>query len=139
MGAPIVGYSLDIGRAHTDFAEAKMQKRLIERTLDEAEINSFAVMAMAGVSAEATKFEEVNLPLYAAFLAPVGMCCSDFLVSFFVYQLYAYCHHGSWQGALSFVELSAFWLILDIVFCRWWDRQRIWSTCKGFCSAARRS
>ncbi len=31
MGVPVTGYGLDIGKEHTEFAEAKIQKRLIER------------------------------------------------------------------------------------------------------------
>jgi hypothetical protein len=31
MGVPVTGYGLDIGQEHTEFAEAKIQKRLIER------------------------------------------------------------------------------------------------------------
>lgn len=56
----MTSYSLDIGRAHTDFAEAKIGVRLIERTLTDEEINVLSVMAMAGVSAEAQEFEEVR-------------------------------------------------------------------------------
>ena len=59
LGIPVTSYSLDIGKAHTDFAEAKMNARLIERTLDDAEIDVLSVMSMAGVAAEAQEFEEV--------------------------------------------------------------------------------
>ncbi len=31
MGVPVTGYGLIIGQEHTEFAEAKIQKRLIER------------------------------------------------------------------------------------------------------------
>ncbi len=31
MGMPVTGYGLMIGQEHTEFAEAKIQKRLIER------------------------------------------------------------------------------------------------------------
>ena len=60
LGIPVTSYSLDIGKAHTDFAEAKMGSRLIERTLDDAELDVLAVMSMAGVAAEAQEFEEVR-------------------------------------------------------------------------------
>ena len=63
LGVPVTGYSLDIGKAHTDFAEAKIGSRLIERSLQDAEIDTLAVMAMAGVTAEAQAFEEVRLRL----------------------------------------------------------------------------
>lgn len=60
LGIPVTSYSLDIGQAHTDFAEAKMKSRLIERTLSDAELDVLSVMAMAGVAAEAQEFEEVR-------------------------------------------------------------------------------
>ena len=63
LGIPVTSYSLDIGKAHTDFAEAKMGARLIERTLGDAEIDVLSVMSMAGVAAEAQEFEEVRWPL----------------------------------------------------------------------------
>lgn len=61
LGVPVVSYSLDIGRAHTDFAEAKLQQRLIERQLSDSEIDQLAIISMAGVASEATKYEEVRL------------------------------------------------------------------------------
>ena len=33
LGVPISGYSLEIGREHTEFAEAKLQQRIFERNL----------------------------------------------------------------------------------------------------------
>ena len=60
LGVPVTSYSLDIGKAHTDFAEAKMGSRLIERTLGDAELDVLAVMSMAGVAAEAQEFEDVR-------------------------------------------------------------------------------
>ncbi len=60
MGVPVTGYSLDIGKAHTDFAEAKLQRRLIEKRLDETEVDQLALVAMAGASAEAMKYDEVG-------------------------------------------------------------------------------
>ncbi len=56
---PVAAYSLDIGKAHTDFAEGKMQMRLIERQLEDEEIDAFAIISMAGVASEATRYEEV--------------------------------------------------------------------------------
>lgn len=51
------------GQAHTDFAEAKLQRRLIEGQLSDEEINALSVVALAGVSAEAMQYEEVlDLP-----------------------------------------------------------------------------
>ena len=44
---------------HTDFAEGKLQKRLIERTLEPREVDTLSVIAMAGATAEALRFDEV--------------------------------------------------------------------------------
>ncbi len=60
MGVPVTGYSLDIGKAHTDFAEAKLQRSLIEKRLDETEVDQLALVAMAGASSEAMKYDEVG-------------------------------------------------------------------------------
>lgn len=60
LGLPVAAYSLDIGKAHTDFAEGKIQMRLIERQLEDNEIDTFAIVSMAGVASEATKYEEVQ-------------------------------------------------------------------------------
>lgn len=57
---PVVSYSLDIGAAHVDVAEADLERRLIEKFLDEDQVNVYAVSAMAGVVGEATKFETVE-------------------------------------------------------------------------------
>ncbi|DBA82037.1 TPA: hypothetical protein ACH3X1_007733 [Trebouxia sp. C0004] len=60
MRVPVTGYSLDIGKAHTDFAEAKLQQRLVERKLSDEEINQLAVVAMAGATAEAMNYDQVQ-------------------------------------------------------------------------------
>lgn len=44
---------------HTEFAEAKLQKRIIERTLEDPELDLLAVMAVAGVAAEGRVHEEI--------------------------------------------------------------------------------
>lgn len=69
MRVPVTGYSLDIGKAHTDFAEAKLQQRLVERRLSDEEINQLAVVAMAGATAEAMNYEQVGLSVLMRFLA----------------------------------------------------------------------
>lgn len=51
------------GKAHTDFAEAKLQRRLIEGQLEDSEIDALAVVALAGASAEAMQYEEVSTKL----------------------------------------------------------------------------
>ncbi len=59
LGLPVTGYSLDIGAAHTDFAETELQARLIEGFLDEEKTAKYAVVAMAGVAGEGRWSEEV--------------------------------------------------------------------------------
>ena len=44
---------------HTDFAEAQLQQRLIERSLEPREVDVLSVVAMAGATAEAAAHEEV--------------------------------------------------------------------------------
>lgn len=86
---PVAGYSLDLQKAHTDFAEAKIGKRIIERQLEDEEINQLAVVAMAGATSEGMKYPEVGgqvllgfrfVCLRAAPCAPLGLialtsCC----------------------------------------------------------------
>lgn len=60
MRVPVAGYSLSIGKAHTDFAEAKLQQRLVARKLSDQEINQLAVVAMAGATAEAMNYDDVS-------------------------------------------------------------------------------
>jgi hypothetical protein len=59
LGVPITGYDLTIGKEHVDFAEAKLQQRLFQSKLEPTDIDQLAVVAMAGVAAEAMNFEEV--------------------------------------------------------------------------------
>jgi hypothetical protein len=59
LGVPVLGYDLAIGREHTDFAEAKLQKRLFQSNLSTQDIDQLAVVAMAGVAAEAMEFDDV--------------------------------------------------------------------------------
>jgi hypothetical protein len=44
---------------HTDFAESKLQRRLIEGVLEPAQVDQLSIIAMAGATSEAMKFEEV--------------------------------------------------------------------------------
>jgi hypothetical protein len=48
MGVPVTSYSLGIGQEHVEFAEAKIQARIITRDLTDAEIDGLAVVAVAG-------------------------------------------------------------------------------------------
>lgn len=59
MGVPVTNYSLSIGQEHTEFAEAKIQKRIIERQLEDEEIDQLALVAVAGIAAEGQNYEEV--------------------------------------------------------------------------------
>jgi len=59
LGVPVGGYSLDLGKEHTDFVEAKMAKRIIEGRLSDDEVNLLAVVAMAGLAAEGVEYDEV--------------------------------------------------------------------------------
>eukprot|EP00197_Chlamydomonas_leiostraca_P008890 CAMPEP_0202868502 /NCGR_PEP_ID=MMETSP1391-20130828/10913_1 /ASSEMBLY_ACC=CAM_ASM_000867 /TAXON_ID=1034604 /ORGANISM="Chlamydomonas leiostraca, Strain SAG 11-49" /LENGTH=335 /DNA_ID=CAMNT_0049548681 /DNA_START=69 /DNA_END=1076 /DNA_ORIENTATION=- len=59
VGCPITSYSVEVNRERVEFAEARLQKRLIERTLTDAEIDSLAIMAVAGIAAEGQQYEEV--------------------------------------------------------------------------------
>ncbi|KXZ55454.1 hypothetical protein GPECTOR_2g1003 [Gonium pectorale] len=59
LGVPITGYSVELGREHTEFAEAKLQQRIIERTLTDEEIDALALVAVAGIAAEGRDYEEV--------------------------------------------------------------------------------
>ncbi|KAG2489980.1 hypothetical protein HYH03_011609 [Edaphochlamys debaryana] len=59
LGVPITGYSVALGREHTEFAEAKLQQRIIERQLSDEEIDSLALVAVAGVAAEGRDYEEI--------------------------------------------------------------------------------
>ncbi len=59
LGVPVAGYSLMIGKEHTDLAEAALQRRLIEKTLEQGEVDRLSIIAMAGATSEAMNFEEV--------------------------------------------------------------------------------
>lgn len=48
MGVPVTSYSLGIGQEHVEFAEAKIQARIITRDLTDAEIDALAVVSVAG-------------------------------------------------------------------------------------------
>ena len=48
-----------IGKEHTDLAEAALQRRLIEKTLEQGEVDRLSIIAMAGATSEAMNFEEV--------------------------------------------------------------------------------
>ena len=70
----MIGSYAATGRAHTDFAEAKLQRRLIEGSLEDSEIDALSVVALAGAAAEATQYEEVWCLLYK--LKFLGVCAA---------------------------------------------------------------
>lgn len=59
LGVPVAGYSLMLGKEHTDLCEAALQRRLIEMTLEDKQVDRLSVIAMAGATAEAMHYEEV--------------------------------------------------------------------------------
>mmetsp|Transcript_7056 Transcript_7056/g.14229 ORF Transcript_7056/g.14229 Transcript_7056/m.14229 type:complete len:360 (-) Transcript_7056:112-1191(-) len=60
-GVPATGYSLDLGKEHTDLIEAKLQRRLSTRgKLAASEVDALALVACAGIAAEAMNYEEVT-------------------------------------------------------------------------------
>ena len=50
LGVPVAAYSLALGSEHTDFAEGKLQRRLIEGVLDVETVDLLSIIAMAGES-----------------------------------------------------------------------------------------
>ena len=52
--------SIELGKEHTEFAEAKIQQRIIERQLSDEEIDTLALVAVAGMAAEGREYEEVR-------------------------------------------------------------------------------
>lgn len=68
ISRPLLEHATDFkpaGQAHTDFAEAKLQRRLIEGSLEDNEIDALSVVALAGAAAEAMQYEEVCLIFWA--------------------------------------------------------------------------
>ena len=60
LGAPISGYSLDLGKEHIDISSALIGRSLYERSLSNADLDVLGVIAMSGVAAEGMHFEEVK-------------------------------------------------------------------------------
>eukprot|EP00877_Chromochloris_zofingiensis_P013381 jgi/Chrzof1/8297/Cz03g05090.t1 len=59
MGVPITSYSLAIGQEHVEFAEAKIQARIITKTLDDSQIDALAAVSVAGIAGEGLKYDEI--------------------------------------------------------------------------------
>jgi hypothetical protein len=61
LGTPVAGYSLGLGTAHTDFLEAKLERKVYGRiAIKESTMLPLACISMAGVAAEAMAFEDVR-------------------------------------------------------------------------------
>ncbi len=60
MAVPITAYSLGIGQEHVEFAEAKLQRRIIAQQLEDEQVNALAVMSVAGIAAEGMTYPEVS-------------------------------------------------------------------------------
>merc|ERR1712113_342758 len=58
-GAPVARYSLEIRSQHVQLAQAVLQRKLYTGPLEDEELDSLAVIAMAGVAAEAMKYDSV--------------------------------------------------------------------------------
>lgn len=58
-GAPVTKYSLEIRNAQVQLGLAVLQKRLYGLELEDEELDSLAVICMAGIASEAMRFEEV--------------------------------------------------------------------------------
>eukprot|EP00242_Pyramimonas_sp_CCMP2087_P009257 CAMPEP_0198210600 /NCGR_PEP_ID=MMETSP1445-20131203/20937_1 /TAXON_ID=36898 /ORGANISM="Pyramimonas sp., Strain CCMP2087" /LENGTH=356 /DNA_ID=CAMNT_0043884697 /DNA_START=99 /DNA_END=1169 /DNA_ORIENTATION=+ len=60
-GVPATGYSLDLGKEHTDLIEAKLQRRLNAKgKLNASEVDVLAMIAMAGIAAEGMTYDAVT-------------------------------------------------------------------------------
>jgi hypothetical protein len=57
-GFPVISYNVLLGTEHTEFG-VKMGKRLIERTLEDDEVDKLAIAAVAGIASEGQNYEEV--------------------------------------------------------------------------------
>ena len=61
LGVPVAGYSLGLGAAHTDFLEAKLERKVYGKiAISEKTMLPLACVSMAGVAAEALAFEDVR-------------------------------------------------------------------------------
>ncbi|GFH21931.1 uncharacterized protein HaLaN_19320, partial [Haematococcus lacustris] len=58
-GCPVTSYSILLGQERVEFAEARLQKRLYEKTLEDEEVDTLAIVAVAGIAAEGQQYEEV--------------------------------------------------------------------------------
>lgn len=59
LGVPILGYSLDIGKEHVNLIDERLEKLIYSGLLDAKELDRLAVVAMAGLTAEALQYDKV--------------------------------------------------------------------------------
>eukprot|EP00897_Mesotaenium_endlicherianum_P005970 jgi/Mesen1/5400/ME000268S04600 len=76
VGLPVVAYSLDIGKEHTNLMDNKLQKRIYEGRLEASELDKLATIAMAGLAAEGLKFDKVVGQSADLFSLQVSYACS---------------------------------------------------------------
>lgn len=72
MGVPITSYSLAIGQEHVEFAEAKIQARIITKTLDDSQIDALAAVSVAGMCGR----QQATQPLSAVWFPECAACHS---------------------------------------------------------------
>ena len=58
LGFPVISYSILLGTEHTEFG-LKLGKRLIERTLEDQDVDRLSIAAVAGIASEGQNYEEV--------------------------------------------------------------------------------
>eukprot|EP00271_Cylindrocystis_brebissonii_P005113 TRINITY_DN17058_c0_g1_i1.p1 TRINITY_DN17058_c0_g1~~TRINITY_DN17058_c0_g1_i1.p1 ORF type:complete len:360 (-),score=57.72 TRINITY_DN17058_c0_g1_i1:555-1634(-) len=59
VGLPCVGYSLDLGKEHTNLMDEKLVKRIYTSSLEGSELDRLAVVSMAGLAAEGLTYDKV--------------------------------------------------------------------------------
>uniref|UniRef100_A0A7N0ZYW3 Uncharacterized protein n=1 Tax=Kalanchoe fedtschenkoi TaxID=63787 RepID=A0A7N0ZYW3_KALFE len=59
LGLPFIGYSLDIGKEHTNLTDQRLETLIYSGQLDAKELDRLAVVAMAGLAAEGLVYDKV--------------------------------------------------------------------------------
>ena len=60
VGVPVTSYSLALGREHVEFAEASLGARLIERTLEDSQVDALALVVVAGIAGEGLAHDDIQ-------------------------------------------------------------------------------
>lgn len=58
LGFPVISYSILLGTEHTEFG-VKLGKRLMERSLEDEEVDKLAIAAVPGIASEGQAYDEV--------------------------------------------------------------------------------